>query len=430
MTSITPNAACTMNLPFDILDHIFSFLITHPASLFACSEAHPVLSRMVEKYQYHRVTIDPESTCDHLTKLLSDKPRIRNYVRVLRIEGEGYPLISILSPYSGQIAAILPLLSVLECIVLSIGCMNTWQGCLPQVLREALEGCLRLPTLREFHINRYIDDFPVSMLSHANIDCFSLCGTPNVSDVADTTYPQLKSLSITGFYLPENHISFGAWAKPRITRLQSLKYDCSSDDTLLELLEICSDTLTTLDITLGDDVDFQCEPSASVVISVFYRFAFPSNHMPVSTTYFNSIITQNVPVSINLPPHLQNLTIRALIRFYCDDPYERCESFLSAAIEILKTAPSLCRITLEINIDFTDAEPVFDDVDLSPLTALADSPGSFRHIDLHFNSDWDFTLTELVSLLANYTGLAELMEQGVLVIHLDEDAPTPFDTHR
>jgi len=155
--------------------------------------------------------------------------------------------------------------------------------------------------------------------------------------------------------------------------------------------------------------------------------------LPDSTTrYFNSSTNQNAPLSINLPPHLSNLTIRALIRFFPDsddiDPYEYYISFLSAAIEIFKAAPSLCRITLEINVDLADADPdMFDDVDLSPLTALADSLGSSRRIDLHFNLD--YTLTKLVSLLANYTGLAELMEQGVLVIHLNEDISSPFDTY-
>jgi len=160
--------------------------------------------------------------------------------------------------------------------------------------------------------------------------------------------------------------------------------------------------------------------------------------LPDSTTsYFNSSIFQNNPLSINLPPHLSNLTIRALIRFFPDGgdtvPYEYYVSFLPAAIEVFKAAPSLCRITLEINVHPTDANPTaFDDGDLSPLsplTALADSPGSSRRIDLHFNLGCDFTLTKLVSLLANYTGLAELMEQGVLVIHLNEHISTPFDTY-
>jgi len=145
--------------------------------------------------------------------------------------------------------------------VLSYRGLMKWKD-LPQIFQEAVKDCLRLPMMRELHIDRYCDDFPVSMIDiHANIDCFSLCGTPEVSEVTDTTYPQLKSLSITGFYSELHHIPFGAWAKPRITRLQSLKYDYSSDNTLLELLEICSDTLTTLELTLGSSVDWQCESS-------------------------------------------------------------------------------------------------------------------------------------------------------------------------
>ena len=275
MTSVAPTSLVKfppMDFPFDILDHIFGFLITDPASLVACSEAHPVFSRMVEKYRYHCLTIDPESS-GLLTKLLLDKPRIANYVRVLRIEGERYPLFSVRTAYFDSIAAILPLFPVLRCIVLSYGGMMSWKQDLPQGFRKAVEDCFRLPTLRELHIDRYISNFPVSMLdNHANIDCFSLCGTPEVSEVADTTYPQLKLLSVTGFYAQRHHISFGAWAKPRITRLQSLKYDYSSDETLLELLEICSDTLTTLDLTLGDEVDFRCESSVHFRSHFFYFY--------------------------------------------------------------------------------------------------------------------------------------------------------------
>jgi len=252
-----------MDIPFEIFDHIFGFLITHPASLVACSEAHPVFSRMVEKYQYYRLIIN-STIC--VTKLLWDKPRIANYVRVLQIEGEPrHPFTWMTTVYFKRIAAILPLFPLLECIVLSYDGMINWKEGMPQVFRKAMEDCLRLPTLRELHIDSYCKNFPVSMLdNNANIDCFSLRGTPKVSDVADsnTTYPQLKSLSITGFHESRfHHIPFGAWVKPRITRLQSLKYDYSSDNTLLDLLEICSDTLTTLDITLDDAVDTQCESS-------------------------------------------------------------------------------------------------------------------------------------------------------------------------
>ena len=45
-----------------------------------------------------------------------------------------------------------------------------------------------------------------------------------------------------------------AWAKRHIAQLQSLKYEspfCFFDKTILDLLKICSDTLTNLDLGLG-----------------------------------------------------------------------------------------------------------------------------------------------------------------------------------
>ena len=135
------------------------------------------------------------------------------------------------------------------------------------------------------------------------------------------------------------------------------------------------------------------------------------------------------PLSIKLPPHLQNLTIRAsIIRCYSknDDHYL---SFLSAAIETLKSASSLHSITLEINLKISDGGwAIFDHIDLSSLTDLADSM-SFRRIDLHFNFDGDSEPSEPISRLVNDLGLTELMEQGVLVVHLNERAPV-FDSDR
>jgi len=262
-----------MEIPFDILDHIFSFLISHPASLVACSEAHHVFSRMAEKYRYYHIITHTGRTYfkynlepSHLTKLLSDKPRIANYVRVLQVELEFPFRASQMAPYLEQIATILPMFPVLECIVLPYrGGTVSWKKDLPQSFRKALEVCLHLLTLREVHVSGFLD-FPLSTLdNHANIDCFSLRGPPQKSEFADTTYPQLKSLSVKGFHDQHHHAYFGDWAIQHIAKLQSLKYDYSSDVTIPELLEICSDTLNNLDLNLGDSMGDKCEPS--VVIS-------------------------------------------------------------------------------------------------------------------------------------------------------------------
>lgn len=145
-------------------------------------------------------------------------------------------------------------------------------------------------------------------------------------------------------------------------------------------------------------------------------------------------------MSINLSslPHLQHLTIRAAIFFFRGDTcdvYENCITFLPAAVQILKTASSLQQLTVEINVDLSSGfedtshcgeHATIDDVDLSPLTALTELPASFHHIDLHFNFDWNITHAEIVSLLADFGGLTKLIEQGVLVIHMD-NAPTFLD---
>ncbi len=268
-----------MEIPFEILDHIFGFLITHPASLVACSEAHHVFSRMVEKYRYYHIITHTGRTYfkysiepSHLTKLLSDKPQIANYVRVLQVELEYLCHKSEMAPYLEQIAAILPMFPVLQCIVLVApyrGGTVSWGEDLPQSFRKAVKDCLHLLTLQEVHVSGFLD-FPLSTLdSHANIDCFSLRGPPQISEFADTTYPQLKSLSVEGFHSQHHHTYFSAWAIQHIAKLQSLKYDYSIDysidETIPKLLEICSDTLNNLDLNLEDSIGSECE--SSVVIS-------------------------------------------------------------------------------------------------------------------------------------------------------------------
>jgi len=48
-------------LPPEILDKIFSFLATDQASLEACSNAHPAILQLVERYLYCNVVIGNEN---------------------------------------------------------------------------------------------------------------------------------------------------------------------------------------------------------------------------------------------------------------------------------------------------------------------------------------------------------------------------------
>ena len=80
-----------MQLSVEILEHIFSFLISHRETLVACSK-DPILSPIVERYLYHHVVVQLIGTSDfepgHLSKLISENPRILYHVRILEIRVE------------------------------------------------------------------------------------------------------------------------------------------------------------------------------------------------------------------------------------------------------------------------------------------------------------------------------------------------------
>lgn len=136
------------------------------------------------------------------------------------------------------------------------------------------------------------------------------------------------------------------------------------------------------------------------------------------------------PIDLSCFRHLQCLTIRATTCFEKDiHNRDICATLLPAAIETAKTASSLQHLNIEIRvIQFTDA----GNVDLSPLTDLAAS-SSFHHIDIFILSvlkahAMTILLSTILSLVADNEGLMKLIDQGMLVIHPEEMAPTFLDT--
>ena len=243
-----------MDLSLDIIDHIFSFLRSHPNSLIACSEAHPNFSLIAERHQFYHIVIHTgftefaysfKPTC--LVELISKTPRIVNHVRVLQIEfNSNYRSRDLITPgpLLEDIALVLSRFPLIECFMLST--MNTeltWQN-LPQGFRTAVEDCLHLPTLQEAHLGDL--EFPSSPLDH-NTNFFSLTGDSQIPECSDpdTTYPQLKTLSVKR---TDNRLRI--WAKRCIGNLQSL--ECHHYEACTELLEACSDTLQNLHIGLWD----------------------------------------------------------------------------------------------------------------------------------------------------------------------------------
>ena len=427
----------SIELPFDILDRIFSLLKSHPKALLACSNAHSVFSQIVEKYRFHHIVIsiglgdtkfanslDPSN----LRKHLAETPRIAKYVTVLQIEfnyiqhppesecgmasiwEEMAPLF--LKAHLEEIASLLPMFPVLECIMLPTlnSALRVSESALPQSFRIALENCLHLPTLQEIHIGDM--SFPLSMLdNHANINHLALSGPPKIErEYLETTYPQIKSLEIGEIEGRYTEV-FRTWAKRHTIGLQSLKFDLSCHRTFLDVLRTCSDTLENLHLCLHR----QGTPRESSS-RLMYQCAdiVETGHVEL--------------IDLSSLPRLRHLTIHAEMFVLVDDDYTLTfdrRSYLPKAIEILETASSLHQLTIEIYVDPFGAE--LENISLSPLRALAAPSACFSHIDLYIytGSPWcPVTQTIMNSLLAKHKGLMKLIERGVLAVHPEETAPT------
>jgi len=256
-----------MQLSFDILDHIFSF-VSDRRILAICSK-DPILSPIVERHCYYHVIvrikdgrwIDPldlEFEPNQLVKLVSENPHIRNYVRVLQIESDYHhsepPPQKDMKQWD-VFAETLLTFPILESIMFTTEFLPHW----PAAFRAALEDRLKLPTVKEVHVRGHYGPFPFSLLSNCgNIKNLSLSGSFLSKDQVNiSTFFQLKSLALLGHFSSSPLL---AWIKLQISlsKLQSLKLWQGDIGLLSELLGLCS-TLKTLDIHV------KCELQASLI---------------------------------------------------------------------------------------------------------------------------------------------------------------------
>ncbi len=152
----------TIQLSVEILDHIFSFLVSHRETLITCSKDR-VLSPIVERHLYYHVIVHfgHETTDDSnyafkpdcLSKLISKNPRILYYVRILQIRVEfkdcprrKHPYMKLLDEFANTLL----MFPVLECIILTYSMDYDME--FPDVFQAALVDRLSCPTVKELHL--------------------------------------------------------------------------------------------------------------------------------------------------------------------------------------------------------------------------------------------------------------------------------------
>jgi len=250
-----------MQFSAEIIDHIFSFLVSSRETLVAWSK-DPVLFPIIERYLYYHLVVHIGRPSHHadcsiepnrLSEVVSKNPRILNYVRVLQIEIEiSSRWEDVAREQLDQFVKTLCKFPVLECIILDTSARREWYW--SGVFRAALESRLSLPTVTEVHLVGP-SEFPSSLLDNRNIKNLSFLARTLVNDGHNfNKLPELQTLTLSIDFMSFELLS---WIKLHISDLKSLKYTATSGLwPLSEMLGVCSQTLEKLDINL---VDTKCK---------------------------------------------------------------------------------------------------------------------------------------------------------------------------
>jgi len=421
-------------IPPEIVDLVFSFLEADPFTLQKCVQCHPEISKIAERHLYANITIlDSKSSRDHpqimpsstLVQLLSHSPYIANYVRSLTIMlTRGPSLGSQLDP---EVASVLrDKLRLLEKFGLTSN-LNymyriPWSGVHGNV-QAALLTFLRLPTLKEVSISR-IAHFPLSLLDECrNVTRVLLQDNFCHLDykVVRPSYPPLDFLS-----LQDCCPTVIPWIRSHTPR--SLDFRVDDPYTFQKILQVCSDTLTNLNVDLWHRACAFFSPLSLAVLC---------SSVSVATEYDLMQGTTSSPInpSFNLGPlsSLQQLNIHTFMWFEtdsfvnsigCDTFEQRYYSSLPAIVQALQTLPpSSCPlkvVTLHFEILVTSDFNLLQ-INWSPLF----SPWLFNivhKIDLRIRATRKTLLVPPLTVIASLTVNAQLMrlvEQRLLTVKVE-----------
>jgi len=253
-----------MALPAEILDHILSFLGSDTAALKRCSESHPSLCQLAERYLYSRILLTTNNSSDELESsqpanligLLFKRPYIVHYIRSLEISVRDDRDTE---TQLEEVSTILPNLSALREITLdhpSVWLDLDWEA-LPESFRLAFLDCLRLQSMQVVCL-KHILRFPYR--SALNDECKSIRSLtvrgPSQINNLDLDGPLVNQglslcLHISVIHDMEGFVSWFATCRSQLRSLEFFSFDDRCYDSLPRLLANSSNSLTSLVLDLG-----------------------------------------------------------------------------------------------------------------------------------------------------------------------------------
>ena len=247
--SFSPLPIANMHLPAELIDHIFSFLKEDIPALAACSNAHPLISRLAERYLYADIVVRMDTTAaESYERIFFENPHILHYPRTLEIQANTFPRdlrreMSFLS--------IIPRMANLTSLKL-IECRYKGSGYFTQSFLSLLfEKCIQRPSVEQIHLCRF-RNLTFSILDNVKTLkklTLSDCHVATREPMSKSPHHLLETLIIPGD-LDNNLLNRITGYAPNLKSLQ-LHGVIYSWNEVSELMAACSSSLTELLINVG-----------------------------------------------------------------------------------------------------------------------------------------------------------------------------------
>jgi len=426
-----------MSLPDELVDHILSFLQSDLVTLKKCAEAHPILSRISERYIYAKVALyddflttvpvtPPGLRTTKFAQIIAKTPNITNHIRDLEIyinDGADPGQSKATASHLKSIASMLPAFSRMKTIALRA--RISWHT-LPEIFRQAFQHLIHVQCMKNVSIF-HMSFFPLSMLN--NCETLTLHNCKDVQyekepiDSEDRPYRALEHLSIQHSNC-ETLEKITSWVQMHSLRSLAVILDDEFKfrDLLPQLLSACSSTLINLDLDLR-------WYSGCTFPSVEFHFLSGWPTIPVDTLFRISpwfgvecLNTTLFPFTLAGLFHLERLTIRMDCALHSQltndwDHY----SPTPAITELISNASSNLK---QLVLQFALSVPNLHDLDIiwAPVIPLVEKCSSLSitvSVCAKLSIYWMTgrpPLSQVFSSLSGYGGLKPYVENGVFTL--------------
>ena len=394
--------------PPEIFSEIFSFLASEAHVLLACSQAHPIFAQIIEPILYAHVIViihDANYEDQHhlkfkphqLSTLLSDNPRILNYLRSLCVD------LSLLDDeVLTELVAILPRLK-LERIQLTCTDFAHWNW-FDVVFRTAFVAYISTSFMKEVCID---DIYGIPLSSFANctgLKRLTLFDSVPQSNPGPFNFPQLETLELSDWAMRDHSPVFLSWLSTHACGLRSLTLTTCTKDViqgfLPHLLAICSISLVNL--------------------SIYYTKTSKPIYLVTRVVLTPVVLSHNAGlVEIDFPrlPSLERLRLCTYTSSSEGFSNYLVHHALIMITQILQNLSSIKYLTLIICLRFGGDTT---QIDWSPLADfLSDRRSSFQHTDLYVRAakgGGEISSGEVISMLSRCGNLMSLVKAGYVSV--------------